>query len=72
MTDAFISCPWACPIDGYKVSVSKCVHYRIVFSTVGYGLNQFRGSQELLHATNDVFQGMLEPRRLCHLTDFNH
>lgn len=33
------------------------VHYRLVLGTVGYGLKGFKGTDELLHATYDAFQG---------------
>ena len=32
-------------------------HYRMVLGTVGYDLQRLRGTDELLRATYDVFQG---------------
>ena len=33
------------------------VHYRLVLRTVGFGLDRFDGTKELLHATHDAYQG---------------
>ena len=39
------------------VELESRKHYRIVFGTVGYGIERFRGTKELLHSTYDVFTG---------------
>ena len=48
---------WVCPVNGKPPKLQTFVHYRIVLGTVGYGLERFRGTSELLHATYNVFQG---------------
>ncbi|KAI0366917.1 hypothetical protein BV20DRAFT_1055249 [Pilatotrama ljubarskyi] len=50
--------PWACRVHGKRVSVSTHIHYRLVLGVVGHGLTTFEGSDELLHATYDVFHAM--------------
>ena len=47
---------------GHDVTVVKHWHYRVVLGTVGYGLRDLHGTQELLSATYDVFHG--EPGQL--------
>ncbi|KAI0333799.1 hypothetical protein GY45DRAFT_1244185, partial [Cubamyces sp. BRFM 1775] len=49
---------WACPVLKVKVAVSTHIHYRLVVSEAGYGLERLRGTQELLSATYDVFHAM--------------
>ena len=46
-------------MSGKKLSLSKRIHYRLVMGPVGYGLRQFKGTGELLHASYDVLQGSL-------------
>ncbi len=48
---------WICKVNNKKVSTAKHWHYRIVLGTVGYGLRRFLGTEELLNAAYDVFQG---------------
>ncbi|KAH9943169.1 uncharacterized protein BXZ73DRAFT_40721 [Epithele typhae] len=43
-----------------RVSLSRQVHYRLVVGTVGYGIQRFSGTSELLHATYDVFHAMIQ------------
>ncbi|RDX44317.1 hypothetical protein OH76DRAFT_1409174 [Lentinus brumalis] len=57
-TDEFVSHPWACLVNGEHNEVTKLRHHRLVLDTVGYGLQRFRGTEELLHATYDVFTAM--------------
>ncbi|KAI0326085.1 hypothetical protein GY45DRAFT_1259707 [Cubamyces sp. BRFM 1775] len=57
-TDDFVDESWARRIDGNDVIVSKRRHYRLVTYTVGYSLKTLRGTEELLHATYDVFVAM--------------
>ncbi|KAL7279782.1 hypothetical protein ACG7TL_006189 [Trametes sanguinea] len=57
-TDRYDPQPWACPVNGRRISVSTHIHYRLVLGTVGYGLQRFKGTDELLSATLDVFQAM--------------
>ena len=56
-TDELCKRPWVCKIDEEAPPLRKRLHYRLVCSTVGYGLQRFRGTEELLHATYDAFQG---------------
>ncbi|RPD54644.1 hypothetical protein L227DRAFT_555970 [Lentinus tigrinus ALCF2SS1-6] len=65
-TALYVSKPWVCSINGRKPSPSTCIHYRMVVRTVGYGLRRFHGTQELLHATHDVFQAMKDAVRRCY------
>ena len=48
---------WARRIGGRDVIVTRRRHYRLVTHTVGYGLKDLRGTEELLHATDDAFVG---------------
>ncbi|KAI0330526.1 hypothetical protein GY45DRAFT_1302931 [Cubamyces sp. BRFM 1775] len=57
-TDHYCNKSWACPVLGKKVALSTHIHYRLVVSEAGYGLERFRGTQELLSATYDVFHAM--------------
>ncbi len=57
MTDEFCLDSWPCEVRGKKIKLGKYWHYRIVLGTVGYGLKHLNGTEELLHATYDVFQG---------------
>ncbi|KAI1793362.1 hypothetical protein LXA43DRAFT_885991 [Ganoderma leucocontextum] len=57
LSDDLCSAPWIPKVDNKKVSITKHWHYRIVLGTVGYGLRRFHGTEELLNATYDVFQG---------------
>ncbi|KAI0326081.1 hypothetical protein GY45DRAFT_1374254 [Cubamyces sp. BRFM 1775] len=57
-TDQFVDEPWARRIDGKDVIVHRRRHYRLVTHTVGYGLQDLRGTEELLHATYDAFVAM--------------
>lgn len=54
----FASFPGICQVDGFSVSVSRRYHYRLIMGTVGSPLKTIRGTEELLHATYDVFTGM--------------
>ncbi|OBZ71149.1 hypothetical protein A0H81_08673 [Grifola frondosa] len=56
-THEFRDADWVC---GQNHRVVKHAHYRLVEGTVGYGLERFSGTNELLHATYDVFQCMLD------------
>ncbi|EIW53531.1 uncharacterized protein TRAVEDRAFT_74821 [Trametes versicolor FP-101664 SS1] len=49
---------WASRVADRKISTSNYIHYRLVLATVGYGLKSFRGTDELLHATYDIFHAM--------------
>ncbi|KAH9889373.1 hypothetical protein C8Q73DRAFT_654021 [Cubamyces lactineus] len=57
-SDDFVDESWARQIDGKDVIVYRRRHYRLVTHTVGYGLSNLRGTDELLHATYDVFVAM--------------
>lgn len=50
---------WASRVADRKISTSNYIHYRLVLGTVGYGLKSFRGTDELLPATYDIFHGEL-------------
>ena len=56
-SDQYVDESWARRIDGKDVIVSRRRHYRLVTHTVGYSLSNLRGTDELLHATYDVFVG---------------
>ncbi|RPD54657.1 hypothetical protein L226DRAFT_90085 [Lentinus tigrinus ALCF2SS1-7] len=56
LTDTFVSEPWKCQAyRGVDTQVAGRKHYRLVVSPVGYDLRYFRSTEELLHATYDVF-----------------
>lgn len=57
LVDEYYSAEWACNIAGSELSIAKHWHYRMVLSTVGYGLDRINGTEELLHAAYDVFHG---------------
>ena len=57
VVDEYCFDPWATEVAGKKIFVSKHWHYRVVLSTVGYGISRLEGTAELLHATLDVFHG---------------
>lgn len=57
MTSEFCADEWVCLINGERNRVRKQQHYRLVVGTVGYGLERFRGTEELLYTTYDVFHG---------------
>ncbi|KAH9849505.1 hypothetical protein C2E23DRAFT_362487 [Lenzites betulinus] len=57
-TDDYVDSPWLCRVAGRLVSAKALRRYRIVVSTVGYGLQNVKGTEELLHATYDVFVAM--------------
>ena len=57
-TDKLIEEPWLCQVGFDDVGVHKRRHHRLVLGTVGYALKTVRGTDELLHATYDVFVGM--------------
>ncbi|KAI0629908.1 hypothetical protein C8Q77DRAFT_1234583 [Trametes polyzona] len=50
--------PWLCRVAGKPVTIHEQQRYRLVLSTVGYGLPTIRGTEELLHATFDAFIAM--------------
>ncbi|KAI0775524.1 hypothetical protein BD413DRAFT_429883, partial [Trametes elegans] len=57
-TNRYHKAAWACLVDNKKVRVSKRQHYRLVTTPVGYTLSTVRSTEELLHATYDVFTVM--------------
>ncbi|KAI0935419.1 hypothetical protein AcV7_003854 [Taiwanofungus camphoratus] len=65
-TDDYVASKWLCTGDSEneqrKIVVTPHVHYRLTLSTVGYALQTFRGSEELLHCTYGAFHAMLEAR----------
>ena len=61
VVDEYCSDTWVCTAGGSEVAVAKHWHYRMVLSTVGYGLNRINGTRELLHAALDVFHGTQPP-----------
>ncbi|KAI0712053.1 hypothetical protein C8Q76DRAFT_476440 [Earliella scabrosa] len=58
LTDAY--CAQEPGSMGGRAVMSKQRHYRIVLGTVGYDLQHLRGTDELLHATYDVFQAIID------------
>ncbi|KAI0770200.1 hypothetical protein C8Q74DRAFT_1422593 [Fomes fomentarius] len=63
MNDEYCRDQWRANIHGYKHSLRKHVHYRIVLGVVGYGLEHLKDTEELLHATYNVFQAMVDARQ---------
>ncbi|KAI0935442.1 hypothetical protein AcV7_003874 [Taiwanofungus camphoratus] len=65
-TDDYVASKWLCTGDSEneqrKIVVTPHVHYRLTLSTVGYALQTFRGSEELLHCTYGAFHAMLGAR----------
>ncbi|KAI0324173.1 hypothetical protein GY45DRAFT_450849 [Cubamyces sp. BRFM 1775] len=57
-SDQFVDESWARRIGGKDVIVHRRRHYRMVTHTVGFGLKDLRGTEELLHATYDAFVAM--------------
>ena len=57
MTDAYRSNLQELNSRDGGADIPKYRHYRIVLGTVGYDLQHLRGTDELLRATYDVFQG---------------
>ncbi|KAI0775522.1 hypothetical protein BD413DRAFT_470915 [Trametes elegans] len=57
-TDQIAQSEWVCLINEKTVRVNQREHYRLVITPVGYGLSTVRGTEELLHATYDVFLAM--------------
>ncbi|KAI0367831.1 hypothetical protein BV20DRAFT_1114602 [Pilatotrama ljubarskyi] len=57
--------PWVSAIRGEMNSLSTQIHYRLVLGSVGYELKHFRGTDELLRATYDVYHAMLDALRKC-------
>ncbi|OBZ71215.1 hypothetical protein A0H81_08700 [Grifola frondosa] len=62
-TNQCLTEPWVCGLKSRCVAISKYVHYRLVSGPAGYGLQKFKGTNELLHATYDVYQAMLDVYR---------
>ena len=56
-TDKLLGKSWVCR-GGVKLRPLRRQHYRMIVDTVGYGLKYIRGTEELLHATYNVFTGM--------------
>ncbi len=48
---------WMCMFYKYPPFAIRRRHHRLVMGTVGYNLNRLRGTEELLHATYDVYTG---------------
>ncbi|KAI0929786.1 hypothetical protein AcV5_006658 [Taiwanofungus camphoratus] len=63
-TDDYVASKWLCngESDGKqrKIVVTPHVHYRLTLRTVGYALQTFRGTEELLYGTQDAFHGEWE------------
>ena len=49
--------PWVCLFHKYPPFAMRRRHHRLVLGTVGYNLDRLRGTEELLHATYDVYTG---------------
>ncbi|KAL6305438.1 hypothetical protein BKA93DRAFT_778184 [Sparassis latifolia] len=58
-SDRYQRAPWVCSGGRREVSLTPHVHYRLVVGTVGYGLDRFKGSEELLYATYDAYEAMM-------------
>ena len=60
MLDEYCNDSWVCRVHGKKRRFGKQYHYRLVLDTAGYSLKRFRGTEELLYTTYDVFHGKSE------------
>ncbi|GBE84578.1 predicted protein [Sparassis crispa] len=58
-TNRYQNVDWVCKGGRQKFYLPSYVHYRLVVGTAGYGLQRFRGTEELLHATYDTYQAMM-------------
>ncbi|KAL6302063.1 hypothetical protein BKA93DRAFT_880890 [Sparassis latifolia] len=68
-TNRYQNVDWVCKGGRQKFYLPSYVHYRLVVGTAGYGLQRFRGTEELLHATYDTYQEDPDRRRLhCDLS----
>ncbi|KAI0714075.1 hypothetical protein C8T65DRAFT_573979 [Cerioporus squamosus] len=54
-TDSYKSAPWRSSNDDSSSHISRRKHYRLVLGPVGYDIRFFRGTEELLYASFDVF-----------------
>ncbi|KAI0823291.1 hypothetical protein BC628DRAFT_1325485 [Trametes gibbosa] len=57
-TNLFGRYDWVCRIDGKRIQRGPRRHYRMVTDAAGYNLKTLQGTEELLHATYDVFTAM--------------
>ena len=56
-TDFFKDAPWIVPGGSNSSHISRRKHYHLVLGSVGYDIRFLRGTEELLHASYDVFTG---------------
>ncbi|KAH9931684.1 uncharacterized protein BXZ73DRAFT_101596 [Epithele typhae] len=54
----YVQEPWAYSMRGNSLLTGRRSHYRLVVDTVGYPLESFSGTAELLHATYNVFHAL--------------
>ncbi|KAI0359797.1 hypothetical protein OH77DRAFT_1517405 [Trametes cingulata] len=64
-TERYDAKPWVSAIRGGMNFLPTQIHYRLVLGTLGYDLNHFRGTDELLRATYDVYHAMLDASQKC-------
>ncbi|KAH9946414.1 uncharacterized protein BXZ73DRAFT_37757 [Epithele typhae] len=57
MTNTLCGEEWVCRVQGSLPRFSQRRHCRLVMGTVGMPMSTVRGTEELLHATHDVFTG---------------
>ncbi|KAL6302460.1 hypothetical protein BKA93DRAFT_395403 [Sparassis latifolia] len=60
-TDRYRTAEWLCRSDR-QILVRSRVHYRLILTTVGLPLQDIRGTEELLHATYDVYESIIDAR----------
>ncbi|CCL98569.1 uncharacterized protein FIBRA_00569 [Fibroporia radiculosa] len=64
LTDKYLDAEWVCTggVGGTmrQIVVTPHVHYRVTLGTVGYPLDQFRGTEELLYSTHCGYQAMID------------
>ncbi|GBE83554.1 predicted protein [Sparassis crispa] len=60
-TDRYRMAEWLCRSDR-QILVRSRVHYRLILTTVGLPLQDIRGTEELLHATYDVYESIIDAR----------
>ncbi|KAI1788469.1 hypothetical protein LXA43DRAFT_894557 [Ganoderma leucocontextum] len=58
LSHQIMSQAWVCLFNEQQPFATRRRHHRLVMGTVGYSLNRLRGTEELLHATYNVYTAM--------------
>ncbi|KAH8118265.1 hypothetical protein DFH11DRAFT_659358 [Phellopilus nigrolimitatus] len=64
-TQEYLHATWACIPEDREMKVTPHVHYRLALKEVGYGLEEFNGTHELLLCTQDAYFAILDAKRLA-------